>query len=319
MGILQSVHDKGPSGSLTQVNFSAAQATSDLLNKAGVAQFVRLELRIAARGLPRKDKLRCATLFGAAVGGGSGSAQLYLTQRPCDRTWRGSRFGALLVAAPSRLLRPLGRAACAALAKGRCTACFLPFLSVLHWVKMQWLKILSSYRFTLCVRGPSPGHPLSPLQQIRPHGRHLHLPCYWHHRVEGGGPHRRDRQHTRWDACMTAGTCVSPPPSAANARSRGASSGVLSAIVAPLDSPSSPAPRTPPTPCRPAVCAPGAGAVHPECSAAHAHRAIRRRPPWPAGAAPPGIAGLHRWAAAVGAHRAPSPVSSLFRHLVCDA
>lgn len=57
MGILQSVHDKGPSGSLTQVNFSAAQATSDLLNKAGVAQFVRLELRIAARGLPRKDKL----------------------------------------------------------------------------------------------------------------------------------------------------------------------------------------------------------------------------------------------------------------------
>ncbi|KAL4422477.1 hypothetical protein ABPG75_008674 [Micractinium tetrahymenae] len=57
MGIFQSVHDKQASGSLNDVNFSAAQAASDLLNKAGVAQFVRLELRIAARGLPRKDKL----------------------------------------------------------------------------------------------------------------------------------------------------------------------------------------------------------------------------------------------------------------------
>lgn len=62
MGILQSVHDKGPAGSLTQVNFSAAQAASDLLNKSGVAQFIRLELRIAARGLPSKDKLRFANL-----------------------------------------------------------------------------------------------------------------------------------------------------------------------------------------------------------------------------------------------------------------
>lgn len=56
MGILQSVHDKGQAGNISQVDYNAAQVAADLLGKAGLA--VRLELRLSCRGLPRKDATR---------------------------------------------------------------------------------------------------------------------------------------------------------------------------------------------------------------------------------------------------------------------
>lgn len=61
MGILFSVQGKEPEGGIDQVDISAKAAALELLGQAGLAE--RLELRIACRGLPKKDLLRCVAVW----------------------------------------------------------------------------------------------------------------------------------------------------------------------------------------------------------------------------------------------------------------
>jgi hypothetical protein len=55
MGSLLSVEDKGQEGSVAQTNLNRAE---DLLSNMGIGGGSRVEIRFAAKGLPRKDLTR---------------------------------------------------------------------------------------------------------------------------------------------------------------------------------------------------------------------------------------------------------------------
>lgn len=52
------VQSKTQEGSVTQVDFNAATAALEFGSGLGIATSQRVELRLAAKGLPKKDKLR---------------------------------------------------------------------------------------------------------------------------------------------------------------------------------------------------------------------------------------------------------------------